>query len=186
MLIIDSEQVRAEEIRVLYRQSERYMTRVREGCRDSHKLPGYRSYHQRSFTRLGARNELYSPLVVHDSQSSRARCQVPGGRAKKELRPGCFPSEPPFIAHRAGAAANIPKFPRRHRSNTTDNPPSLFNPQSHLVLPRLQLCAHDSTNTNHIHPSEPIMSSVRPPSDTTSPFLRHARCRPTPHTRACH
>lgn len=73
-----------------------------------------------------------------------------GGGAKKEKPTGVFPaSEPLCIAQ--GGAANVPKFPRRHRSTTTASPPSLPARSFSLFSGRPPLCAHGSIH-NVPHP----------------------------------
>ena len=78
---------------------------------------------------------------------------APGGRAKKETATGVFPaSEPLCIAQ--GVAANVPKFPRRHRSNTTPQTYAPVSPPSSLAssLDCLHcVCTPPIHHTHHIH-----------------------------------
>jgi hypothetical protein len=117
-------------------------------------------------------------VIVHLVVQIVPKVVGPGGCAKKETPTRVFPaSEPLCIAQ--GVAANVPKFPRRHRSNTTDSPhplslrvssPAVSRPlpADPIVYPRLH-----SRRTTSTRQSPSCLRYDAPPHDTTSPLLRH-------------
>jgi len=92
---------------------------------------------------------------------------APGGRAKKTTATGVLgASEPLCIAQ--GAVANVPKFPRRHRSNPIDSP--------RLLSPLSQSCLYARlSQLTCPPPSPPKHITFNPP--TPSCCLRYASPR---------